>query len=555
LPRPFAEQLEVAMTLRLTSFLFLLLVTRVSVAQQAGDAATLSRKIQFWNPAWSPDGRTLLFESSLPGKEAIYVINRDGTGLRRITTDSSANYQPNWSPDGEHIVFSSDRAGHGELYVVHRDGSGLTRLTNMSGGTYYQSSFSPNGTQIVFQGRPDNRLTADRVYVINVDGSGLRQLTDSSFGAEGPRWEPDGKSIRFLQVPYPRRLWPEMTEGDLDRAKAGQRMMSVRPDGSGLAPLSASRAADASVAWSSDASRGFFVETRDGTEAVFERRRGTASTRRIVSTSVVPSGFETSPDGTQLAYTKEVNGSAGLYVYDVSAGVERLLTGGQSAGPIGYLRTAQLTASVDTFDTYTTAKTGGGERAPGGAYVRNLRRVGARRWEISDNWLDSSGRTNTVQSVRTGEGTLATEIETVRADRDSAALLISPRRVTAWVVPEGEPAKLFDGTPAGDRYSATIVISAIARSKPAIGATFLAPIGALFGPNPLVPNVDTLRVIARETMLRSGAPITATVIERNSGTRFWVDQATGTQVAARGSAGPQRYWWHLRRGFNPPSGH
>jgi len=39
------------------------------------------------------------------------------------------------------------------------------------------------------------------------------------------------------------------------------------------------------------------------------------------------------------------------------------------------------------------------------------------------------------------------------------------------------------------------------------------------------------------------------VIERNSGTRFWVDASTGTQVAARGNAGPQRWWWHIRRGF------
>jgi WD40 repeat protein len=529
---------EVAM--RLTSLLFCVALAPGLFAQAPGTA--LSRRIEYWNPAWSPDGRTILFESTLHGTSSVFVINRDGTGLRRITTDTSANYQPNWSPDGQRIVFTSDRAGHGDLYLMNVDGSGLTRLTTTPGGGYYQSSFSPDGKRIVFQGRPDNGLTSDRVFVINADGTGMRMLSDSSLGAEGPRWLPDG-TIRFLRVPYPKRYWREMQEEDMRQAKSAQRLMTVRVDGSGLAAWSG----DSGVTWSRDGSRGFRIETREGSTALVEVRRGASGSRRIASTDVVPSDFEPSPDGTLLAYTKSPDGYAGLYVYDISAGEVHFLTGGSAAGPLGYLRTATLTASSDTLDTYTSPKTGGPRTAGGSFYVRTLRHIGAQRWELTDSWADSSGRINTRQTMRTTDGTLATETETVRADRDSASLLVSRNRVTAWVVPEGATARLFDGPPAGERYSTTIVVAAIAKAKPAIGSTYYAPVVGLYSANPLLPLVDSLRVVARDTVIRSGASFPVLVIERPGGTRYWVDESTGVQVAARGNAGPERWWWHIRR--------
>lgn len=526
--------------MRLTSLLFCVALPPGLLAQAPGTA--LSRRIEYWNPSWSPDGRTILFESTLDGKPGVFVISRDGTGLRRITTDSSANYQPNWSPDGRRVVFTSDRAGHGDLYLMNADGSNLTRLTTMPGGGYYQSSFSPDGKQIVFQGRPDNGLTSDRVFVINVDGTGLRQLTDSSYGAEGPRWSPDG-TIRFLRVPYPKRYWREMQEEDMRQAKSAQRLMTVRPDGSGLAAWSG----DSSVTWSRDGTRGFRVETRDGSSAVFEVRRAGASPRRIVSSDIVPSDFEPSPDGRLLAYTKPRDGYAGLYVYDIVAGKERLLTGGAAAGPLGYLRTAMLSATSDTFDTFTSPRAGGSRTSGGSFYVRTLRRIGAQRWELTDSWADSSGRVNTRQTLRTSDGSLATETETVRADRDSASLLVSRNRVTAWVVPEGAPARLFDGPFSGERYSTTIVVAAIVKSKPSIGSTYYAPVVGLYSTNPLLPLVDSLRVVARDTVIRDGTSLPVLIIERSGGTRYWVDELTGVQVAARGTAGPERWWWHVRR--------
>ena len=478
-----------------------------SSARSQSPAARLSRPIEYYNPDWSPDGRSLVFESTLSGKYSIYTINVDGTGLRRLTVDTANSEQASWSHDGMRIAFSSDRAGHLDIYTMNPDGSDQRRVTTTSSGGYYQSSFSPDGKWILFQGRPDNSETRDRVYVVAGDGSGLKQLTDSSYGAEGPRWSPDGKTITFLQVPYPKRHWNEMLEADRAAAKKGQRRMTMRPDGSGLRPVADAIAADQNL----------------------------------------------SPDGRFSAYTKSVDGFAGLYVSDISTRTERLITGGPAVGPLGYLRTATLTAGMDTVDTYESPRTGGQiRRGNGASVVRSLRQVAGRRWELSDTWLDSAGRVTARQGVRTGRASLATELETVRATGDSASLLVTGDRVTGWVVPQGRPPQLFDGVASDERFAGVVVAMAIAKAKPAIGAVFVAPVASLYGGNPLEIRVDSIRVVRRDTLFRGQGPVPVLVLERNSGGQVWVDETTGAELLARGNAGPERWWWHIRRGIRPP---
>jgi len=50
--------------------------------------------------------------------------------VRRVTDTEAANGGPAWSPDGRWIVFNSDRDGNSEIYIMRPDGSGQRRLTN-----------------------------------------------------------------------------------------------------------------------------------------------------------------------------------------------------------------------------------------------------------------------------------------------------------------------------------------------------------------------------------------------------------------------------------------
>lgn len=87
-------------------------------------------------PSFSPDGGKILFEyrtDSLCENYDVYLINRDGSGLQRLTEDGGV--LPVWSPDGSRIAFvkydhwGSEEAGDGQLWMMNADGTGKRQLT------------------------------------------------------------------------------------------------------------------------------------------------------------------------------------------------------------------------------------------------------------------------------------------------------------------------------------------------------------------------------------------------------------------------------------------
>ena len=107
-------------------------------------------------PAWSPDGRKIAFVSDRDGNSEVYVMNADGSGKRNLTRDRARDVFPIWSPDGRRIAFLRARLysnrvrGLGvnrfygyHLYVMNADGSGLRRLTHNFTGRY-QLVWSPD---------------------------------------------------------------------------------------------------------------------------------------------------------------------------------------------------------------------------------------------------------------------------------------------------------------------------------------------------------------------------------------------------------------------------
>jgi TolB protein len=81
-------------------------------------------------PAWSPDGKLIAFTSRRDGREQIYVMNADGTGLRRVSQSNDKDFSPTWSPDGNWIAFASFRGGQTDVYMMDVRGGNISRLTN-----------------------------------------------------------------------------------------------------------------------------------------------------------------------------------------------------------------------------------------------------------------------------------------------------------------------------------------------------------------------------------------------------------------------------------------
>jgi Tol biopolymer transport system component len=80
-------------------------------------------------PNWSPDGTRIAFVRGTGEGVNVWVMNADGTDAHQITSGNN-DYDPAWAPNGARIAFASYRQGRtGEIYVVNADGSALRRLT------------------------------------------------------------------------------------------------------------------------------------------------------------------------------------------------------------------------------------------------------------------------------------------------------------------------------------------------------------------------------------------------------------------------------------------
>ena len=80
-------------------------------------------------PAWSPDGRTIVFVSWRDGNGEVYAMDADSSSPRNLTQGPAKDVRPAWSPDGRRIAFVSRRDGNSEVYVMNADGSGKRTLT------------------------------------------------------------------------------------------------------------------------------------------------------------------------------------------------------------------------------------------------------------------------------------------------------------------------------------------------------------------------------------------------------------------------------------------
>lgn len=212
--------------------------------------------------AWSADGRWLVFSAKRGTHDDIVILDpASNKEIRRIPVDLSGVTTPSFSPDGKQIVFSGLDGGESDLFIVNSDGTGMRRLTHDRYAALHPV-FSPDGKQIAFTtdrgpGTDFKELVFGnfRIATMDISTGRITVLPGMDQGRNvNPQWAPDGRSIAFISD---RSGVSNIFLYDFDTERAWQ-LTDLFTGAQGITPLSPA------ISWASKADKLAFVYYEDG---------------------------------------------------------------------------------------------------------------------------------------------------------------------------------------------------------------------------------------------------------------------------------------------------
>jgi Tol biopolymer transport system component len=159
-----------------------------------------SRNREEFAPAWSPNGKWLLFTASTRSGSDLFRVRADGSDQRRITRRPSVfKANPDWSPDGSRVIYEVRRRQNSNFRIKNLR-TGEVRRLDPPGRRAFNPAWSPTGRRIAFvQGRGGDDTNLE-IFTIRPDGSGIRRLTRNNITEHHPDWSPDGRRIAFVRA-------------------------------------------------------------------------------------------------------------------------------------------------------------------------------------------------------------------------------------------------------------------------------------------------------------------------------------------------------------------
>lgn len=216
--------------------------------------------------------------------DQICIMNADGSGMRRLTTDDNRrHFYASLSPDGRKVVYSSFRESNVyEIYSLDLDDGRVEPLTDRL-GVLTAPEISPDGTAITFtRGNP----STGQMHIMVMDSNGELIGDFPEISGWDPTWSPDGRQILFATG-----------------AAGGVQLFIVDLDGGGLGQVSNLPAIRGRSDWSPD---GQFIVTYSGTawnREVYIMNGDGSNARQLTPSGGNSQGPSFSPDGKWVAFT------------------------------------------------------------------------------------------------------------------------------------------------------------------------------------------------------------------------------------------------------------
>ena len=303
----FVHQVKVAHD-KTEIFLYMLATGEDLKLTGAGDSAA--------DPSFSPDGKQIAFTSFRDGNAEIYVMNADGSNVRRITNHPAFDNYPVFSPDGTQIAFQSNRENERtEIYLQNlEDDLPPVKIASYYGETgIHPKCWSADGTQILLW---NNQNGKPQIVLSNVEPYPARLvLGDKKADLNFPRLAPDGKRILYEARLADRSIELRLTDLETRKTTIVYKTAPDYPPSYLLAP-----------AWSPDGQKIAFGDKAGGNSEVFLMNADGGGLRNLTNDPLPDSTPVFSPDGGEIIFTRDFYGEALLYRMNLDGSNLRIVT-------------------------------------------------------------------------------------------------------------------------------------------------------------------------------------------------------------------------------------